>query len=63
MAIENCRDVFWGGTCDDGCQELADKVGCGVSNIPVFLLVHFKEQPVRVKRTEAFNREFQQNAP
>ena len=26
-----CRDVFWQGTCDDGCYALADLLGWGVS--------------------------------
>lgn len=26
---DNYRDVFWEGTCDDGCYHLADEVGWG----------------------------------
>jgi len=25
------RDVFWQGTCDDGCEALVDALGWGVS--------------------------------
>ena len=28
------RDVAWLGDCDEGCQELADKLGWGVSLLP-----------------------------
>lgn len=29
------RDVFWEGLCDDGCQLLAEKLGWGVSILPL----------------------------
>jgi NAD-dependent deacetylase sirtuin 2 len=31
---ENFRDVAWLGSCDEGCQMLADKLGWGVSCTP-----------------------------
>jgi len=30
------RDVFWQGTCDDGCYNLADKLGWKVSYFYLF---------------------------
>lgn len=30
-AVCTFRDVFWQGTCDDGCYALADALGWGVS--------------------------------
>lgn len=32
----NYRDVYWGGSCDDGCHKLADLLGWGVSTAYFF---------------------------
>ncbi|XP_060574816.1 NAD-dependent protein deacetylase sirtuin-2-like [Ruditapes philippinarum] len=47
---DNIRDVFWQGTCDDGCYALADLLGWGVSYAALFIpALYFSDFPLVTK--------------